>query len=148
MEESSLRILDLRSPLVYAQTQTSLPDNLEKYTGQEELLFCFELDPVQSSALEPERGHLLAVLVFAGCGEDDNGEETVSLPAGTYLFAQRRQALGKDEWLEIALEQQKGCLKNKLQKQYEPQPKLYVRYLFEDGSPVTQLFRPVKNLQM
>ena len=147
MEELSLRILDLRSPLVYTQTQTSPPDNHENYTGQEELLFCYELDPAQSSAIKPERGRLLAALAFIGCGaKNGNGGKTVSLPAGTYLFAQRRQALGKNEWLDIAVEQQKECLKNKLRKQYEPQPSLYVRYLFEDGSPVTQLFRPAKNL--
>ena len=148
MKESSLRILDLRSPLCYAQTQVSPPDNPENYTGQEELLFCFELEPAQSSTPEPERSRLLAALIFVGSGaKNGGGEKTVSMPAGTYLFTQRREALGKNEWLDIAVEQQKECLKNELWKRYKPQPKLYVRYLFEDGSPVTQLFRPAKNVE-
>jgi len=138
-----LLALNLCSPLVYAQTETSLPDNMEKYAGQEELLLCFELDPVQSRAFEPERERLLGTFVFAGCKKSENGEKNfekpVLLPAGAYIFVQRRQALNKDEWLDMAIEQQKDGLWER----HKPQPKLYLRYLYEDGSPVTQLFRPV-----
>ena len=142
MTEPSLIVLDLHSPLIYAETQALPPDNPEKYSGQEELLFCFELDPAQSRAFEPEQGRLLGPLVFAGSTENGGTEKTVLLPAGTYLFVQRRRALNKDEWLGMAVEQQKDGLWER----HKPQPRLYLRYLFEDGSPVTQLFRPVKNV--
>jgi hypothetical protein len=46
--------------------------------------------------------------------------------------------LNREEWLDMALEQQKDGLWER----YKPENRLYVRYLFEDGCPVTQLFRP------
>ncbi|MCL1992013.1 MAG: hypothetical protein FWG66_03585 [Spirochaetes bacterium] len=144
MENAQLMRLFLSTPLVFAQEPALLPDNLENYTGTDELLFCFQLDQAQSRAFEPQRENLLASLLFAGRkskgGDADSAENTVSMPAGTYLFVQRRQALSKAQWLDAAVEQQKDGLWER----HKPEARLYVRYLFEDASPVTQLFRPVK----
>ena len=151
MEESPLVRLDLCLPLVYAELTDFHPDIgnfsllAEKTAfGQahEELLLCFELDSGQSRSIEPEREHLLGALIFAGRGNaDDLGGEgkKVTLPAGKYLFAQRREALNREKWLDMAVEQQKDGLWERL----KPENRLYVRYLFEDGRPITQLFRPI-----
>jgi hypothetical protein len=147
MEESPLVRLDLRLPFVYTGI-TDFPSDIEAFSflaektvfeqAHEELLFCFELDSVQSRSIEPEREHLLGPLVFAGRTDSGDSGEKVSLPAGKYLFAQRREALNREKWLNMAVEQQKDGLWERL----KPENLLYVRYFFEDGKPVTQLFRP------
>jgi len=139
MEESPLVRLDLRLPLVYAEITDSCPD-IETVRGQshEELLFCFELDPGQSRSIEPEREGLLGALIFAGRADSGDSGKKVTLPAGKYLFSQCREALNREEWLDMAIEQQKDGLWERL----KPENRLYVRYLFEDGKPITQLFRP------
>jgi hypothetical protein len=86
---------------------------------------------------------LLGSLLFAG--EKLSGTETphnkaaIQLPAGKYLFVQRREALNREDCLALAAEQQKDGLWER----FALTEKLYVRYLFEDGKPVTQLFRPL-----
>jgi hypothetical protein len=113
----------------------------------EEILLCYELNPVQSLSIEPDRDHFLGNLVFVGlkppvtsngCTQENN---VVSLPQGNYLFTQRRgeAVLSKDEWLDLAIEQQKDGLweREKLKNL------LYIRFLNEDGAFVTQIFRAV-----
>ena len=119
----------------------------------EERLFCFELDEREAGSFEPDKNGLLARLVFggaaAGCepgwapGGDPGGtkgaEETQpELPRGKYLFAQKREILSRDDIITMAVEIQQEGLWQRL----EPGKTLYLRYLFEDGSFVTQLFRP------
>ena len=135
MEESSLVRLDLRAPLWYAEAPGLEPFayTTEALCGEE--LFCFEIDPAQGRTIEPDRDRFLGALVFAG---RDGGAETVRLPAGLYLFTQQRTALGREECTDLAIEQQKDGLWERLR----PENRLYVRYLFEDGRAVTQLFRP------
>ena len=147
MEESPLVRLDLRMALVYAEI-IDFPPDIEAFSpraekiafGQahEELLLCFEIDPGQSRSIEPQREHLLGALIFAGRTDTGDSGKKVALPAGKYLFAQRHEALNREEWLDMAVEQQKDGLWERL----KPENRLYVRYLFEDGKPVTQLFRP------
>jgi len=139
MNSSPLLNLDLRSPLVYTRTETIYMEIAEN----DEILLCFDIDPAQSRSIEPKPELLLGSLVFTGrkSGYLDNFQtETVSLPVGNYLFVQVRGALNREEWLDLAVEQQKDGLweRNKLQN------RLYVRLLFEDGSFVTQLFRPLE----
>ena len=151
MEESSAVRLDLRAPLFYAEIPArfaELKNTLEKTHGVsgEELIFCFALDPKQGHSIEPDRekllqGDCLDAVIFAGRaepGDSPASEGTVTLPAGMYLFSQRREALNKDEWLSMAIEQQKDGLWERL----KLENRLFVRYLFEDNSPVTQVFRP------
>ena len=84
--------------------------------------------------------------MFIGCknrGGTDNetSMEEVELPQGSYLFEQFRgqYVLSREEWLKMAIEQQKDGLweRNKLGN------RLYVRYLYEDGAFVTQIFREI-----
>jgi hypothetical protein len=131
--------LELCAPLIYGRT-ANLPLDSAEF---EETLCCFSLDSGQSRSIEPVREQLLGTLVFTG---QKNAEcdllsaQTVSLPAGVYLFTQHDGALEGEEWLDMAIEQQKDGLWER----YKPQNLLYVRYLFEDGRPVTQLFRPLE----
>ena len=140
MEYSPLMNLDLRAPLIFPKTD-DLPS---EFRENEEILLCYELNPAQSRSIEPDRELLLGPLVFAGRKTGDfcqSQEGTVELPAGNYLFTQRRDShfstVNADKWLDMAVEQQKDGLWER----YKPGNRLFVRLLFEDGSPVTQLFR-------
>jgi hypothetical protein len=131
--------LELCAPLIYGRTANLSLNSAEV----EETLCCFSLDPVQSRSIEPARERLLGPLVFTGKKNAECGllpAQTVSLPAGVYLFTQHNGALEGEKWLDLAIEQQKDGLWER----YKPQNLLYVRYLFEDGRPVTQLFRPLE----
>jgi hypothetical protein len=137
--------LDLRAPLVYSRFQwkAETADFPREITENEEFLFCFELDPKQGRSFEPEREQLLGPLLFSGCLT--NGQaETVSLPQGEYLFVQRRSALNTEEWLDLAIEQQKDGLWER----YKFENRLYVRYLYEDDRPVTQILRKIRNEEL
>jgi hypothetical protein len=103
-------------------------------------LFCFELDPAQSRSIEPCKERFLGALLFSGREETPEREnaQTITLPAGRYLFCQERNALNRDECIELALEQQKDGLWERL----KLKPLLYIRYLFEDEKAVTQIMRP------
>ena len=142
MEKPQLMNLDLRTPLLYAKT-SDLPSDLHfNMNENEEILLCFDLDPAQSRNIEPKTELLLGPLVFYGRksgGFDNQQGEAVSLPAGNYLFVQCRDALDREKWLDLAVEQQKDGLWER----YKPESRLYVRFLYEDGRFVTQLFRPL-----
>ncbi|GHV87136.1 hypothetical protein AGMMS50255_4320 [Spirochaetia bacterium] len=147
--------LELRSPLFYRMDSELIPFQYEIQAG--EILFCFDLDPVQSRSIEPESAALLGPLVFAGrvekqAAQQDNNHQRLELPAGKYLFAQERRegnglrrggnglrdALNRQEFIEMAIEVQKDGLWERL----TPADRLYARYLFEDERTVTQVFRP------
>ena len=95
----------------------------------EKSIFCYELDCLNSQTIEPDPNQFLGSLVSEG-----------SLPAGTYLFMQKRSEnpLNQPEWLEMAIEQHKDGLWER----HNPGNLLYVRFLTEDGASVTQVFRP------
>jgi hypothetical protein len=81
-------------------------------------------------------------LRFIGQKVDTNDAATVSLPLGKYLFVQCRAEtpLNREEWLDMAIEQQKDGLWER----HKLGNLLYVRYLYEDGKFVTQVFREIK----
>jgi hypothetical protein len=127
-------ILSLCSPLFYA----SIDKIPAKIQGNEEYLLYFELDSVQSISIEPDKERLPGSLVFTGKGVVNSGQKGLfEVSAGKYLFTQYR---GEPEWLDMAVEQQKDALWERC----IPDNKLYVRFLYEDGSGVTQLLRPLK----
>jgi hypothetical protein len=137
MEESPLVHFDLRAPLNYEETPGLVPFScLPADEAAPEQLFCFEIDREQAGRIDPEADRFLGELVFSGTGNGKQGK--VQLPAGLYLFTQQRRELNREECVIMAIEQQKDGLWERL----HLENRLYIRYLFEDGSPVTQLFRP------
>jgi hypothetical protein len=135
MENLPLLRLDLRAPLLYAEAPGFAPFNCPIPEDSQEYLFCFEINADQAANIEPAADCFLGELVFSGRKNGGYGEKT--LPAGLYLFAQRRKVLCREEIIDMALEQQKDGLWERL----KPGNLLYLRFLSEDGSPVTQLFR-------
>jgi len=109
-----------------------------------EFLFRFELDREQAARIDPDPAAFPGELVFAGRrgGGRGAGERDVAgrgvLPEGQYAFVQERRELGREECVAMAIEQQKDGLWERLRLGNL----LYIRYLFEDGSLVTQFFRP------
>jgi len=130
--------LDLRAPLLYTETPGldafDCPPPSEEAT---EFLFCFELDQEQSQSIEPDPEKFLEGLVFSGKNVQNQNKGDLELPAGLYLFAQQRGVIGREECMALAIEQQKDGLWEKI----KLGNRLFLRYLYEDGSPVTQLFR-------
>jgi len=142
MEESPLVRLDLRAPLEYEEAPGLAPfTSPPADEAAPELLFCFELDREQANRIDPEPDRFLGELIFSGKGVGKQGK--IRLPAGLYVFAQQRRtegsrALNREECVSMAIEQQKDGMWERL----HLEDRLYIRYLFEDGSSVTQLFRP------
>jgi hypothetical protein len=151
MEITPLTQLNLCTPLLYIISECQDP-SLLKSKGlkkeNEEILLSYEVNPVQGCSIEPDRDQFLEKLLFIGQkssetpnagAEKTEGNNLVSLPQGNYLFTQCRTdtVLSHDEWLDLAIEQQKDGLweRNK------PLNLLYIRFLFEDGAFVTQIFR-------
>ena len=145
MEESRPIRLNLCAPLKYsgAVLGTDPFDCLqENKTGgngagilSAEMLLCFEIDGGQGGRIDPQADVFLGKPVFTGKGGGTNGE--VCLPAGIYLFTQKRKMLCREECIATAIELQKNGLWERL----KLENRLYIRYLFEDGNNVTQFFR-------
>jgi hypothetical protein len=143
MEHTPLTLLNLCTPLQYVRVESQNTPTVEGET-----LLCYEVNPVQGGSIEPDRDRFLGRLLFIGektaetpGGSGKKTEELVSLPQGDYLFMQCRSdaVLTRDEWLDLAIEQQKDGLweRNKTGNI------LYIRFLFEDGAFVTQVFRAI-----
>jgi len=136
-ETPPLLRLDLRAPLLYTETPGlnafGCPPISEAAT---EFLFCFELDQEQAQSIEPEPDNFLGRLVFSGKNVQDR-QGDLELPAGLYLFAQQRGVIGREECIALAIEQQKDGLWERI----KLGNRLFLRYLYEDGSQVTQIFR-------
>jgi len=129
--------LDLRAPLLYTEAPELHAFNCPPPgESAQEFLFCFELDQEQSQSIEPQPENFLGRLVFSGKNVQ-NRKGDLELPAGLYLFAQQRGVIGRTECIALAIEQQKDGLWEKI----KLGNRLFLRYLYEDGSPVTQIFR-------
>jgi hypothetical protein len=151
--------LHLQSSLYYRRD-----DSLEPFDGipgranmlpGSEFLFAFTLDPVQAQSIEPDRGQFPGQLLFRGLSEASGvpgqpaspelparGDQAdrIVLPRGIYLFAQVRELLNREDFIDMAIEVQKDGLWER----YTPDSRLYLRYLYEEASPVTQIFRPLR----
>ena len=103
-------------------------------------MFCFELDYQQAQRIDPDPDCFPGKLLRAGrkVQTEGDGQGNILLPAGRYVFVQQRRALDRKECAYLAMEQQKDGLweRHKLDNH------LYIRFLYEDDSAVTQLFRP------
>jgi len=125
--------LNLFSPIFFVRENEPAPFSYRE--GDGEKLFYFELDETGAMEVEPDKARLLGNPVCGGKASEAAGEE---LSSGQYLFAQKREILSRDAIIDMAVEIQKEGLWQRL----VPGKKLYLRYLFEDGRSVTQLFRP------
>jgi len=136
--------LDLRAPLEYAHAPGLDPFGPEAVAGEEsqEWAFCFEVDKAQAGRIDPQPDSFLGELVFSGKGQGDGDGQLAgpdwTIPAGLYLFDQQRKALDRQECVALAIEQQKDGLWER----HRLESRLYIRRLYEDGSAVTQVFRP------
>jgi len=144
MMKSDMNILrlNLASPLRYLPLENLDPFAYKTEDG--ETLFCFELDVSERLRFEPDRNTFLGALVFGGQATESRAGEPkaercfLELPCGFYLFSQKRELLNREDIITMAIEIQAEGLWQRL----KPGVELYLRYLFEDGSMVTQLFRP------
>ena len=128
--------LNLASPLFYTPDPGPDPFNCPE---DGERLFCFELDENQSLSFTPIKEKLIKGLIFSGKAATETGKGSFhELPEGNYTFAQEKRLLNREEIIELSVEIQLESLwqRNK------PGKQLFLRYLYEDGNWVTQLFRP------
>jgi len=148
MDKTQLMILDLRAPLFYIKADNIPVNSINKELVEEneEVLLCYMLNLQESRSIEPNNEKFLDKPAFIGkkapyLAQNASNSNVITLPAKKYLFSQYRAAepLNREEWLNAAIEQQKDGLweRNK------PENTLYIRYLYEDGMFVTQLFRPL-----
>jgi len=143
MENIQLIYLDLRQPIIFTKSQEKAQINAME---NEESLLCYKINPYQGCSIEPLKEQLLEELVYSGVKnletQTELSNEAVLLPIGRYLFVQKRAeaALNQEEWLNLAIEQQKDGLweRNKLKNL------LYIRFLYEDNAFVTQILRPLE----
>ena len=142
--EIEIFTLKLVSPIFYILSNELEPfdgGQIKKANIDTEKLFCFELDGEVAASFEPNREKYPGKLVSGGISSKPGpGEKTFELPKGDYLFAQKREIPGREEIISMALEIQSEGLWRRL----VPGKMLYLRYLFEDGSWVTQLLRPFR----
>ncbi|GHU59786.1 hypothetical protein FACS189444_5710 [Spirochaetia bacterium] len=144
----TIQKLHLLTPLRYRQDRELRPFAYQGDAG--ETLFQFELNPDQYLSIEPDIDQYLGALIASGSlaasslaasnlAASSRAGNSLELPAGEYLFAQIREALDREESVLLAVEVQKDGLWER----FSLGSGLYVRYLFEDGKPVTQVFRPL-----
>ena len=127
--------LNLASPLFYILDTESAPFD---YREDGEKLFCFQLEEAEYLRFEPDKEKLIGRLLFSGKVAENNTEGAIELPSGNYIFAQEKRHLNREEIADMAAEIQSEALWQRL----KPGDKLFLRYLYEDGNWVTQLFRP------
>jgi hypothetical protein len=136
-EEITVLPLKLASPLRFTRAEDLVPFEYQGDRG--ELLFCFEMEGEKGRSIDPDPASYLDPPIFSGRAGVSNGEGGEGgIPAGSYYFAQERAALNRDDVIIMAIEVQREIRWEKR----EPENRLYVRYLYEDGAAVTQVFRP------
>jgi hypothetical protein len=131
--------LCLLAPLRYPAEHRQ--DPLDPAAPGEEMLACFSIDPSQQFSIEPvEEGYLGELIAVGKRGASPEDRASfLELPAGNYFFCQIREAADRRTITGMALELQKEALWQRC----KPEPRLYLRRLYEEGGPVTQLFRPL-----
>jgi hypothetical protein len=134
MDEFSIKRLILAAPLVYRKDDSLRFPAYDAPQG--EVLFYMALDPTQSRSIEPDRTAFPGRLEAAGYAATQGRLE---LPKGTYFFAQVRESPDKETLIDMIIEVQKEGLWERA----SLDDCLYIRRLFEDGQPVTQIFRPI-----
>jgi hypothetical protein len=134
--------LELYRMFTYVKDNTLDPFSIESVKEADgERLFLFAVDAEQLKKSGSDAG-CFARLIEAGF-ELYDGEihDEIALPRGKYYFTQERALLQKDAIVTMAgaIAEFAGHDGHKLEN------KLYLRYVYEDGSAVTQLFWPTIN---
>jgi hypothetical protein len=138
--------LHLRSPLYYERADDlTYPISGGVENAASECLFGFEIEAGQYRSIEPEaasfignggapffRGRLSSLPPAACC-----------LETGLYLFMQSREPVDWEGILMMALEIQKEGL----WEGFALDRRLFLRYVFEDGAMVTQVWRPMLGME-
>jgi hypothetical protein len=137
--EFNILKLDLRAPLFYIRDRSLNPFDGAPFTGEH--LFCFTVNSEQGFRIDPRGETYLGPLIDQGrlAPEKTGSPCRFELPPGTYLFAQMRELLSREASINMAMEIQMEGLWERLHLGC----RLYLRYLFEDQRPVTQIFRPI-----
>lgn len=141
--KSEIKLLNLLNPLFYiSETMSDAfvnPINIEK-------LFCYEIANPAALEFEPDRNFFPGTLIFSGrtAGNDKTGSPVPALKPGKYLFTQVREILEKDEIIDLIIDVQQEGLWQRL----IPEKIYFIRYVYEDGCPVTQIFRPYSEKEL
>lgn|GEM_PF-549903 len=148
----------LLTPIKYLKTNKKDPFNnyqVDNNQGNCESIYCFEIDQSQSGAFEPDKNSLPGTLVFAGSAiagsaliesdligsafkKPETAEPVIELPQGNYLFCQARDIIGREKIIDLMADVQQEGLWQRL----VLHNRCYLRFLYEDGSTVTQILRP------
>ncbi|MDR2517221.1 MAG: hypothetical protein LBC88_07565 [Spirochaetaceae bacterium] len=152
MDIKALRFtrLNLVQPLRYRRDDTLTPFDSgirEASRAGWEMMFSLIIDSARGQDFQAAPGgRYFAAILNAGKihsrtpdDPETGAAETVDLPAGPYFFAQMREIPGEETIVLMALELQKEGLWQRL----VMENRVYLRYLYEDGRAVTQLFRPL-----
>jgi hypothetical protein len=131
--------LELYRPLTYVKDNSLEPFAIESVKEVDgELLFVFGLDAERVK--DGGGNEYFTRLLEAGFElYDGDIHDEITMPRGKYYFTQERALLKKDAVAAMAgaVEEFAGSDGRKLEN------KFYLRYVYEDGSAVTQLFWPV-----
>ena len=135
METDILR-LNMLNPLFYVKDESI---DLGFRQEDVEKVYCFEIEKPYAYEFEPEKRHFPGSLIFVGKkAAEDPEKANLELPRGNYIFCQIREILNQEEIVELAVEVQNEGLWQRL----KLTDRLYLRFLFEDGRGVTQVWRP------
>lgn len=139
MNTAMIRRLELRAALEYTDCDTLKVCEPDK---EHETMFCFEV--INPHSIEPDSGNYLGKLLLKGIESGLNTDSSPecnnsSIPAGIYFFYQEKKHLDKQACLEAAMEIQKEAL----WQSQKPGNSLFIRYLHEDDTTVTQLLMPL-----
>ncbi|MDR1374321.1 MAG: hypothetical protein LBJ24_05050 [Treponema sp.] len=140
----SLFPLRLAAPLCYQRDDGLKPFDYTPAAG--ELIFAWTIPAAEALSIEPAPDRFLERFLFAGQAVPEpsagNGAGALfELPRGLYFFSQVRENLDQEASLSLAIEVQKEALWQR----FVPEPRFYLRRLFEDGKGVTQIFRPLRS---
>ena len=128
--------MNLLSPLLYIPVE-SLALEYEPKDGEK--LFCFELEESEAQKFEPDKNQFPGSLIFVGKAQEDDESAVLELKPGNYLFSQVRDILNPRDIIDLSVEVQNEGLWQRLKLSKH----LYIRFLYEDGRGVTQIWRPI-----
>jgi hypothetical protein len=127
MKKIAIMNLTMMAPLDYGTGASGDPFAWREEYGEK--LYRFTLDEKEAEEFEPDKENYF---------READAPEKNELPAGTYFFAQERGVLSREDIAAMAVELQQELLWQKK----KPGRFVYLRYLCEEGAPVTQVFRP------